>query len=285
MGGQLPDDGSDEVFSLFRTIWNGEEASLQLDVRRTSEIMIDPDGEASYGIAPFDRHGELRILNMGQATAQFIATFPWGDEKAVLRPGEEIVFPPVDPDGIMDELTWEIRPTTGDAMHLSVEESYGFDVVTGDTPTYDPILQAVLRRDPATAEDGFDVQTLGGGPDGSLFYLAVHDERTVVATPEDIGLDPGTGLVAVRAPYPNPFRSQTRLGFDLARGGEVSAAVFDVRGRRIRTFEPRRVGAGAWGFSWDGTTDAGLRTAPGSYFYEITFDGRRAARGKITLLD
>jgi hypothetical protein len=285
MGGELPGDGSDAAFSLFRTLWNGRDASLQLDVRRTSEIMIEPDVPASFGIAPFDRHGELRILNMGDATVEFVVSFPWGDEPVVLRSGEALVLPPTDPAGIMGELSWAIQSTDGMALHLSVEESYGFDVVTGDVPTYEPVFQAVLARDPAASEDGFDVQTTGMGPDGSLFYLAMHGEEIVVSTPGSDALAPGAGLVAVRAPYPNPFRSQTRVGFDLAQGGEVSAAVFDVRGRRVRSFEPRQIQAGSWGFAWDGTTDAGLRVAPGSYFYEITFDGRRAARGKITLLD
>jgi len=49
---------------------------------------------------------------------------------------------------------------------------------------------------------------------------------------------------AVRGNYPNPFRTSTRLRFDLPHPARVSVEIFDVTGRRVYVQAPTSVSAG-----------------------------------------
>ena len=102
--------------------------------------------------------------------------------------------------------------------------------------------------------------------------------------------------------FPNPFpndivgHSKTRIWFDLAQGGPVELAVYDLRGRLIRQLIPSRSGCsrvpfppGLWGrtgtglpgtvdptcalMEWDGNNERGDRAAPGVYLLRLRAGG------------
>lgn len=80
-----------------------------------------------------------------------------------------------------------------------------------------------------------------------------------------------TGITSI---FPNPFRSGTRVRFDLARPGEVGVRVFDVRGREIaRLLEGMRP-AGSGSISWDGRDGEGRGVGAGVYFVRLDADGK-----------
>jgi hypothetical protein len=68
---------------------------------------------------------------------------------------------------------------------------------------------------------------------------------------------------------PNPFRSTTRIAFDLPEDAPVSLRVYDVSGRVVRVLSEATLPAGNHAFSWDGRDDAGRQIAAGLYFYQL----------------
>lgn len=64
----------------------------------------------------------------------------------------------------------------------------------------------------------------------------------------------------------HPSRGETTVFFDLAREARVTAEVFSVDGRRVRTLGEREsLAPGAHELQWDGRDDRGLSLPPGVY--------------------
>jgi hypothetical protein len=78
--------------------------------------------------------------------------------------------------------------------------------------------------------------------------------------------DTGSKGLALHGNWPNPFRSQTTLRYELPAQMPVSLKVFDASGRLVRTLLDGTKGAGAWTLTWDGRDDAGRILPSGTYF-------------------
>ena len=63
--------------------------------------------------------------------------------------------------------------------------------------------------------------------------------------------------------YPNPFNSSVNLRIEGFLGDEYSIEIYDITGRRIKTFDVR---GGGPEITWDGRNDFGDRVASGVYF-------------------
>jgi hypothetical protein len=72
-----------------------------------------------------------------------------------------------------------------------------------------------------------------------------------------IGLAPAT---------PNPFTKHTALNFSLPQEANVTLAIYNVNGQRVRTLQDGTVSAGQHSVTWDGLDDTGSRVARGVYF-------------------
>jgi hypothetical protein len=72
---------------------------------------------------------------------------------------------------------------------------------------------------------------------------------------------------------PNPFNPTTKIGFTLAREGDVALRIYAVDGRLVRNvFE----GRGALGYNervWDGRDERGLSVPSGVYLYRMVTEG------------
>lgn len=95
--------------------------------------------------------------------------------------------------------------------------------------------------------------------------------------PDDADLVPeATRFVGA---YPNPFNPTTQLVFSLARPGAGELVVFDLAGRRVRTFDLAGLPAGEHRLSWDGRSGSGRLLASGSYVVQLRtaerIDGQR----------
>ena len=68
---------------------------------------------------------------------------------------------------------------------------------------------------------------------------------------------------------PNPLNPKAEIRFTLARSGQVRVALYDLRGRMVKSIldEPRS--AGDHVVSWEGTSDRGSRVASGVYFLRV----------------
>jgi hypothetical protein len=82
---------------------------------------------------------------------------------------------------------------------------------------------------------------------------------------------------------PNPASSSQLLRFSLSREADVSLAIYDAGGRRIRELVAGRLGAGEHGVAWDRADDAGRPCPSGLYFVRLRAgDEMRTARVLVT---
>ncbi|MEZ4652589.1 MAG: FlgD immunoglobulin-like domain containing protein [Candidatus Eisenbacteria bacterium] len=69
---------------------------------------------------------------------------------------------------------------------------------------------------------------------------------------------------------PNPFSSETELrAYLLGDPSDVTARIFDVRGRLVRSWRELTVPPGEFALEWDGTDSRGVRLPSGSYFLDL----------------
>lgn len=81
------------------------------------------------------------------------------------------------------------------------------------------------------------------------------------------------GATRLAGAFPNPARGAAAVHFDLARPGEVSLEVYDLRGARVRTLLRGALAAGRHSAAWDGRDAHGHRLAAGVYLVRLAADG------------
>jgi hypothetical protein len=82
--------------------------------------------------------------------------------------------------------------------------------------------------------------------------------------------DAATLTTQLLAPRPNPFNPRVEIRYLLADRGSVVLAVFDLRGRLVRTLQNELLTAGEHALEWDGLDDRGRPVASGSYMLRLT---------------
>ena len=84
--------------------------------------------------------------------------------------------------------------------------------------------------------------------------------------------------------YPNPFNPRTNLQFSLPKPEKVHLAIYDIRGRLIRTLVDHELySSGMYTMNWDGKDNFGNKVAGGIYFTKIQA-GKFAATKKMTMI-
>jgi hypothetical protein len=68
---------------------------------------------------------------------------------------------------------------------------------------------------------------------------------------------------------PNPLNPKAEISFTLTQAGQVRIALYDLRGRLVRTIVDENRAAGDHTVSWDGTASGNGRVASGVYFLRI----------------
>jgi hypothetical protein len=68
---------------------------------------------------------------------------------------------------------------------------------------------------------------------------------------------------------PNPFNPSTKIDYEIAHGGHVRLAVYNVLGQRTRTLVDRYVAPGSHRAVWDGVSDTGVASASGVYIVRL----------------
>jgi len=82
---------------------------------------------------------------------------------------------------------------------------------------------------------------------------------------------------------PNPFNPRTNFAFDLPEAQLVRLAVYDLRGRLVRTLTRETLPAGHHVVTWDGTDDGGATVASGTYVVTITAGEHHETRKSMLL--
>lgn len=175
------------------------------------------------------------------------------------------------PDAAGVQVRWSL-PTPGTLTQLRLERRDGEG------------LFALVQLLPARAGDGAALdplplsgprsyRMLGSGPGITEQWLGEITVQGDGALP---------ARLALLANVPNPFNPSTTVAFALPRAAEVDLAVFDPRGRRVRTLVHGPQPAGHRSAIFDGCDDAGRALASGVYHVRLSAEGATRARA-ITL--
>jgi hypothetical protein len=81
---------------------------------------------------------------------------------------------------------------------------------------------------------------------------------------------PEASALRLDAPAPCPSGAETALSFTLEESTHVELAVYDVRGRLVRSLLNADRPAGTYSATWDGKSDAGEPVASGVYFARLS---------------
>jgi hypothetical protein len=76
-------------------------------------------------------------------------------------------------------------------------------------------------------------------------------------------------LTRIEPGFPNPFNPATTIRFQLARAGETSLKIFDVRGRLVKTLVDKKLKPGYYQEIWWGDDNRGRKVASGVYMYKF----------------
>jgi cytoskeletal protein CcmA (bactofilin family) len=83
--------------------------------------------------------------------------------------------------------------------------------------------------------------------------------------------------------YPNPFNPSTTIHFAVPKAGEVTLAIYNLRGQLVGKLHSGPIAAGRHQMVWDGKDARGLQVATGVYVYRLEADGFVATK-KLTLM-
>jgi hypothetical protein len=83
--------------------------------------------------------------------------------------------------------------------------------------------------------------------------------------------------------YPNPFNPTTTISYELPIDGMVNITIYDLVGRKVKTFVNGKQTAGFKSYQWNATNDNGEAVTAGAYFYTVTA-GDFAQTKKMVLL-
>ncbi|MBU1700873.1 MAG: hypothetical protein KJ831_12070, partial [Candidatus Eisenbacteria bacterium] len=89
-------------------------------------------------------------------------------------------------------------------------------------------------------------------------------------------------LLRIEPPSPTPFSLLTTLRFHLETAHTVTASVYDVRGRRVKSWEYVSYPAGSHSLVWDGCDESGRRLSSGTYWIRLRAgDENRSVRALL----
>lgn len=155
-----------------------------------------------------------------------------------------------------------IQGNVNDSTAVAPDGSFRFINLTAGS--YTLYLTAEGRR--IEAGIGSFTVPAGAGPQFNLGVVARLDETTLPELPR-------AGTVFLHQNVPNPFNPSTTVAFDLPGNDgsvQVVLAVYDLRGRLVRTLLSRELESGTYSVQWNGEDQSGRRVASGVYFLRLT---------------
>ena len=84
--------------------------------------------------------------------------------------------------------------------------------------------------------------------------------------------------------FPNPTNPSATIRYTLDKNSSVGIALFDVRGRRVRTIFEGTKPAGRHTLRFDGLDDAGRTVASGVYYVRLMADDGRTGGDRVVIV-
>ncbi|MFO7609512.1 MAG: S8 family serine peptidase, partial [Candidatus Krumholzibacteriia bacterium] len=139
--------------------------------------------------------------------------------------------------------------------------------------------------DPTGLQPGVHTATLiilSNDPASPLLVPVVLDYGSGLSGVED-GPPPAAGRAQLES-FPNPFNPRTVLRFAARGGVPAELAVYDVRGRRVRTLVQGVLDPGPQEVAWDGRDERGRGVPSGQYFARLQEGEGEPAVRKLMLV-
>lgn len=108
--------------------------------------------------------------------------------------------------------------------------------------------------------------------------LFVKDILTNIAEHTDIPFD-----FYLYQTYPNPFNPLTTIKFHISKISDITIAVYDVLGRKIKTLLDSNVIPGTHSLTWNGTDTFNNKVNTGIYFVSLIVEGRSYNRKMVLM--
>ncbi|MDD2229370.1 MAG: FlgD immunoglobulin-like domain containing protein [Candidatus Cloacimonetes bacterium] len=96
---------------------------------------------------------------------------------------------------------------------------------------------------------------------------------------EDLLNVPGVAL----SNYPNPFKPNTTVQFELKEAGETTLTVFNIKGQVVKTLVNKSMSSGSHNINWDGRDNNDSVCSSGIYYLRLT-SGTQMQQRKMLLL-
>jgi len=172
-------------------------------------------------------------------------------------------LPPGDPDFDL------LRITAGSSFGMPSPGHTTLTRLPGGDWNVDSFFDITYRIDFIGASGG----PLGGRSGSTTGTIRMQAGQPAGPTAIDEQSSPvaGTRLLVSR---PNPFNPSTTIDFELGTAGDADVTVYDVNGRLIRHLVDAPLEAGKHSATWDGRDAAGKEVGSGSYYFQLTVNGR-----------
>ncbi len=98
-----------------------------------------------------------------------------------------------------------------------------------------------------------------------------------------VGVGGTPRVLAFAPPQPNPSHGTVAFRFSLPKPGPVSLDVFDVSGRRLKTWRWSTLQAGEYSIPWDGRTESGRVAPAGTVLLRLNAMGRSLTQKAVRI--
>jgi len=116
-----------------------------------------------------------------------------------------------------------------------------------------------------------------GKPDLAVANYISNTVSVLVNAGGVLGIEPSApplaGIFQLLAPRPNPSRGRSEIRFVLPSARPVKIDLFDVAGRRMRSWVWGGLAVGPHAVTWDGLDESGARAGSGLYFVQVRAGG------------
>ncbi|MDI6807822.1 MAG: M6 family metalloprotease domain-containing protein [Candidatus Eisenbacteria bacterium] len=225
-----------------------------------------------------------RALNTGEDVSNAVFTIQdaYSPSVTVLTPNGGETWT----SGTLHSVTWTVTDATpGDTASIHILFSTDGGATYPDTVARNEVNDGSffwLLPDTSVSQCKIKVEaydkTLNMGQDVSDSLFTIEKSVGVVSR-----IDPIPARFEFAQAYPNPFNSETIFRIALPAEGDVHLAVFDTRGRLVRTVLDQRVNAGWHNLTWNGRDDRGAELPAGVYLAKL-LSGSFVSTKKVVLL-
>lgn len=99
----------------------------------------------------------------------------------------------------------------------------------------------------------------------------------------DDKINPMAKEFSLKQNYPNPFKQNTTINYQLPKAGKVGLKVYSITGQLLNTLVDGNQASGSHSIRWNGMNEQSQKAAAGVYIYRLSFDAKNLIQKLIYL--